>query len=77
LAAHTIAQSHSDGALRGVLPDDIFVEFGDDFARRHVVQCGQKFLLASRGSAVGAGHENDLFIGLAGHSSFRLFLLDA
>ena len=41
LAADTIAQRYRDGALRRVLPDNIFVELGDDLARGHVVQSGQ------------------------------------
>ena len=38
LAAHAIAQGDGDGALGLVLSDDIFVEFGDDFARRQFVE---------------------------------------
>ena len=41
LPAHAIAQSHGDGALGGVLADDIFVELGDNFPRRHVVERGK------------------------------------
>src|SRR5712692_4341833 len=44
LAADSIAQSHGDGALRRSLPDDVLVELRYDFARRHVVESGEKFL---------------------------------
>jgi len=36
-----LRQSDSDGALRGGLPDDILVELGDDFARRHIIESGR------------------------------------
>ena len=34
-AAPAIAQRDGDGALGGVLADDVLVEFGDDFFRGH------------------------------------------
>src|SRR5467141_2735930 len=44
LAADAVAQGHGDGALRGSLPDDVLVELRHDFARRHVIEGGEKFL---------------------------------
>ncbi len=38
LAAHAIAQGDGDGALGVFLPDDVFVEFCDDFARGQLVE---------------------------------------
>ena len=38
LAAHAVAQRDGDGALGVLLPDDVLVEFGDDFARSEFVQ---------------------------------------
>ncbi len=38
LAAPAVAQGDGHGALRLVLPDDVAVEFGDDFARRKGLQ---------------------------------------
>src|SRR5256885_1729583 len=40
LAADPVAQGHGDGALCGCLPDDVLIEFQDDFARRHVIKSG-------------------------------------
>src|SRR6202158_1013308 len=44
LAADAVAQSDSDGALGRSLPDDVLVELRHDFARRHVIEGGEKFL---------------------------------
>ena len=38
LAANAIAQGDGDGFLRCVLPDDVFVQLDDDFARRQLVE---------------------------------------
>ena len=38
LSAHTIAQRNRNCALGRILPDDIFIELRDDFARGHVVK---------------------------------------
>ena len=38
LAALAVAQSDGNGALGGALTDDVLVEFGDNFARRHLVE---------------------------------------
>src|ERR1035438_9894612 len=38
LPAHAVAQGDGDGALRVFLPDNILVQFGDDFARRQFVE---------------------------------------
>ncbi len=38
LPAHAVAQRDGDGALRVFLADNVFVEFGDDFARRQFVE---------------------------------------
>jgi len=38
LAAHAIAQGDGDGALGVFLSDNVFVELGDDFARRQFVE---------------------------------------
>ena len=40
LPAHAVAQRDGDRALRVFLPDDVFVELGDDLARRQCVGCG-------------------------------------
>jgi hypothetical protein len=52
------AQRHSNGALCSRLTDDVFIEFDDNLARRHVVQRGKKrFFLAGNG-AVAARRKN-------------------
>ena len=38
LPAHAVAQGDGDGALGGVLADDVLVELGDDLARGHLVE---------------------------------------
>ncbi len=45
LAAHAVAQCDGHGALGGLLADDIFVQFGDDFARGQIVE--REFLVFS------------------------------
>jgi hypothetical protein len=67
LAADAIAERDCNGALGGILADDIFVEFGDDFARRHVIERGQQLLFGRRSVSVAARHEHNLFVGLASH----------
>ena len=44
LAAHAIAQGDGHGALRLVLPDNIFVEFAHDLARGQFVECDVFFI---------------------------------
>ena len=47
LAAHAIAQRDGDGALGGLLADDVLVQLGDDFARGQIVE---REFLVFRGS---------------------------
>ena len=62
-----LRKSHGDGALGGVLADDVFVELDDNFARSHVVERGQQFLLLGGRGAIGAGREYHFFVGLDWH----------
>src|SRR5947207_4655920 len=67
LAADAVAQGHGDGALGGRLPDDILVELRDDFARRHVIEGGEKFLPLDGLGAVSSRCVDHFFFGLSGH----------
>jgi len=73
LAADSIAQSDSDGALRGGLPDDILVELGDDFARRHIIESGEKFLPLDGLGAVASRCVGQFFFGLTRHELLSSF----
>ena len=42
LPAPAVAQRDRDGALGGILPDDVLVELGDDFVGRHVRHANQE-----------------------------------
>ena len=68
LASHAIAKSDGDGALGGVLADDVLVELRDDFAWSHVVERGEQFLLFRWSGAVRAGGEKHFFVGFRRHS---------
>jgi hypothetical protein len=79
LPTNAIAQRHGDSALRGRLPDDVFVELEDDLARRHVVQRGKKLLFFAGDRAVATGRDNDFLFGLSGHprSQFQALLVSS
>src|SRR6266852_1066507 len=76
LAAHAVAQSYSDGTLRGVLPDDVLVQLRDDFARSHVVERGKKVLGFLRRGTIASRDRHNFFFRLAWHESFCSSLQD-
>src|SRR5467141_2240177 len=67
LAADAVAQGHGAGALCGSLPDDVLVELRDDFARRHVIEGGEKFLSLDGLGAIASRCVNHFFFRLSGH----------
>src|SRR5258708_902280 len=73
LAADSIAQGHGDGALGGSLADDVLVELQDDFAWRHVIEGGEKFLPLDGLGAVASRCVDQFFFGLAGHELLSSF----
>jgi hypothetical protein len=76
LPTDAVSQSHSDSALGRILPDDVFVELHDNLPWSHVVERGKKLLFFYRWSAVAAGRENYLFVGLAGHEMSNPLVCD-
>jgi hypothetical protein len=40
LSPPAVPHGDRDGALRGILPDDVTIEFGDDLARRKFPELG-------------------------------------
>src|SRR6266566_386496 len=73
LAAHAIAQGYGHGALCCSLPDNVFVELQDDFARRNVIESREKFLSLDGLGAVPSREVNHFFLGLAGHELLGSF----
>jgi hypothetical protein len=39
LPAHAIAQGNGNGALSRVLSNDVLIQFRDDLARCHLIEC--------------------------------------
>src|SRR6266850_4138528 len=70
LAAHAVAERYRNGALGGVLADDILVQLRDNLPRSHVVERGKKLLSLFRRGAVASGREDYFFFRLAWHESF-------
>ena len=64
LAAHAVAQGDGDGALCGGLPDDVFVELDDDFARRHARRTREEALRLRRARLPLPPGQDDLFVRL-------------
>ena len=73
LPPHAVAQRDGHGFLRGVLPDDVFVELDDDFARRQLVERRNRLRLSGRLVSGQVNHHVFLLVFLA-HSSSMLKL---
>ncbi len=73
LAAHPVAQRNGYSALCRRLPDNVLVEFQDDFARRHVVESGEKFLPLDGLGAVASRCVDHFFFRLTRHELLSSF----
>ena len=70
LAADAVAQRDGHRLFRGVLPDDVFVELDDDFARSQLVKRRQRLRL--RGLRISRQIDHHVFLRLFAHSSSML-----
>ena len=72
LAANAVAQGDGDGFFRRVLPDDVFIELDDDFARSELVERRERLGL---GRLLVSGQiDHHIFLRVPGHSSSMLKL---